>query len=170
MLRLLSLVDEHLAALESVLQKLEVRFIGSSVLILYEGDAGRLTEALNRHEEKRAAQAAAATTGLNGRQQRSTVEEGEEPDSEDDEDEEDDDEEESSTSSDDDSQDGTRTDARRARRCPPVTVKMIDFAHTRMVDGEGPDEGVLKGLKTLRGLIEQRKEDMAQTVFAMGGV
>ena len=35
-------------------------------------------------------------------------------------------------------------------------VKVIDFAHTRIVPGEGPDEGVLKGIDTTLDLLDQR--------------
>ena len=39
---------------------------------------------------------------------------------------------------------------------PPYIVKVIDFAHTRIVPGEGPDEGVLKGIDTTLDLLDQR--------------
>ncbi|BGP25346.1 arginine metabolism transcriptional control protein [Rhodotorula toruloides] len=33
-------------------------------------------------------------------------------------------------------------------------MRLIDFAHTRAAPGEGPDEGVLKGLQTVKALLE----------------
>ncbi|KAJ8508187.1 hypothetical protein ONZ45_g9532 [Pleurotus djamor] len=39
---------------------------------------------------------------------------------------------------------------------PPFVVKLIDFAHTRIVPGEGPDEGVLLGLNTILKLLDGR--------------
>jgi 1D-myo-inositol-tetrakisphosphate 5-kinase/inositol-polyphosphate multikinase len=45
---------------------------------------------------------------------------------------------------------------------PPVAVRLIDFAHTRPAPGQGPDEGVLKGLSTLIGLLEERAAFIAQ--------
>ncbi|KAH9915248.1 SAICAR synthase-like protein [Epithele typhae] len=39
---------------------------------------------------------------------------------------------------------------------PPYIVKLIDFAHTKIVPGEGPDEGVLKGVDTVLGLLDGR--------------
>lgn len=39
-------------------------------------------------------------------------------------------------------------------------VKMIDFAHARYLPGEGPDEGLLKGAKTVINLIEGRIEEL----------
>ncbi|KAG5639193.1 hypothetical protein H0H81_006097 [Sphagnurus paluster] len=38
----------------------------------------------------------------------------------------------------------------------PFCVKLVDFAHTRMAPGEGPDEGVLLGLDTMVKLLEGR--------------
>ena len=38
---------------------------------------------------------------------------------------------------------------------PPYIVQVIDFAHTRIVPGEGLDEGVLKGIDTALDLLNQ---------------
>lgn len=37
------------------------------------------------------------------------------------------------------------------------TLPLIDFAHTRLVPGRGPDTGVLLGVDTLIGLIHERR-------------
>ena len=39
---------------------------------------------------------------------------------------------------------------------PPFAVKLIDFAHTKMVPGEGQDEGVIRGINTIVKLLEKR--------------
>lgn len=39
---------------------------------------------------------------------------------------------------------------------PPYLVKLIDFAHTSLREGEGPDEGVLVGLDTVIKLLTGR--------------
>ena len=39
---------------------------------------------------------------------------------------------------------------------PPCLVKLIDFAHTMVVPGEGPDEGVLLGMDTTLKLLDGR--------------
>jgi len=39
---------------------------------------------------------------------------------------------------------------------PPYLVKLIDFAHTSVREGEGPDKGVLLGLDTVINLLEGR--------------
>ena len=43
---------------------------------------------------------------------------------------------------------------------PPFTVRLIDFAHAYAVPGQGPDEGVLKGLQTVIKLLEGRIEQV----------
>lgn len=154
------MVDQELEQLAAVLSKLEARFVGASILIIYEGDTERLGDALDRSEAKRARQALLAAEAPD----EDAYDEDEEEEEEDDEIEED-----SSTSSDDDEDDGARADARKARRCPPMTLKLIDFAHTGLVEGEGPDEGVLKGIKTLRDLVKGRMDTVTATVYTEGG-
>ncbi|KAJ7643935.1 hypothetical protein FB45DRAFT_861487 [Roridomyces roridus] len=61
--------------------------------------------------------------------------------------EEDEDEE---SDSDSDTTDGVRKPG------PPCDVRLIDFAHTRFVPGQGPDEGVLLGLRTVLALLDER--------------
>lgn len=43
-----------------------------------------------------------------------------------------------------------------ARPGLPCLVKVIDFAHTDVVTGEGPDEGVLLGIDTTLRLLDDR--------------
>lgn len=155
------MVDAELEQLENVISKLEARFIGASILIVYEGHAERLEDALDRWEAKKAREALIAAEAPPPAQDS------------DDEDEFGDDDGssiDSSTSSDDDEDDGAKADARRARRCPPMNLRMIDFAHTRLVEGEGADEGVLKGIRTLRGLVQNRAEQVRQKVYATSSV
>lgn len=45
---------------------------------------------------------------------------------------------------------------------PPYLIKLIDFAHTRIVPGIGPDEGVLKGVDTVLSLLNGRIEQVKQ--------
>lgn len=143
MLRVLSLVDKQLADLESVLAILEMRFVGASVLIVYEGDLARLEDALQQWEDRI--------------HQEDALKSEPEPDS----DEDDDDMYETDTESDElGDLDGEKEDAKMAKKCPPVTVKMIDFAHTWIAEGQGVDEGVLKGLRTLRGLVQGRMKEL----------
>jgi 1D-myo-inositol-tetrakisphosphate 5-kinase/inositol-polyphosphate multikinase len=139
MLRVLALIDKQLSDLEIVLQSLEMRFVGASVLIVYEGDLTRLEDALAQWESKI--------------HQQDPLEPLEE--------EEDDDLIESeSENEEEDDLDGTKEDEKMAKECPPVVVKMIDFAHTWIAEGQGVDEGVLKGLATLRSLIRGRKAEL----------
>ncbi|KAG6886361.1 hypothetical protein C0992_004389 [Termitomyces sp. T32_za158] len=56
---------------------------------------------------------------------------------------------------DDDEEDDDEEDVSK-RIGPPYVVKLIDFAHTRLTPGKGPDEGVLLGMNTLLKLIDRR--------------
>lgn len=46
-------------------------------------------------------------------------------------------------------------------QAPLCCLSLIDFAHTRLIDGAGPDEGVLKGIQTMIDLVRQRKDMIA---------
>ncbi|WVQ81572.1 hypothetical protein IAT38_003696 [Cryptococcus sp. DSM 104549] len=171
LLRLLALLSTELARLSAVLHALEIRFVGASVLIVYEGDEVRLGEALDRWEAKEARGKLRAAVGdegpEDGRERSAFSEDGSVSSlsgASDDCSSASDDDEDSS-----DDLDGTKQDARRARRCPPLTVKMIDFAHTWLVEGEGPDEGVLKGLGVLQGLVEGRRREVEEAIRAGAG-
>ena len=72
--------------------------------------------------------------------------------------EEDDEEEEDDEDEDEDEDNGKK------RPHPPYCVKLIDFAHTRIKPGEGPDEGVLLGLSTLLKLLDGRIEQVRNAV------
>jgi 1D-myo-inositol-tetrakisphosphate 5-kinase/inositol-polyphosphate multikinase len=143
-------VDAQLEQLESVLSQLEIRFVGGSVLIVYEADVQRLESALDRY-------AARVPTFASDQPDEQGV------DAQDDEDmgmsdlSSDDSDDDDDNDDDDDDDDGRKEDERIARKTPPVRVKMIDFAHTWLAQGEGPDQGVLLGFKTLRGLVKARK-------------
>ncbi|KAM6503252.1 Inositol polyphosphate kinase, partial [Amanita muscaria] len=43
---------------------------------------------------------------------------------------------------------------------PPYVVKLIDFAHTRLVPGKGPDQSVLTGIDTMIRLIDGRIKEL----------
>ncbi|GMK56645.1 hypothetical protein CspeluHIS016_0304850 [Cutaneotrichosporon spelunceum] len=136
--RLLAELDVELGRLEDVLSQIELRAVGASVLVVYEGDADRLAAAFDRFDRQRVTNAAKS---LNPEPEDSDEEE----------------EESESDSDDDEDDDGAAADARRASKCPPLVVRLIDFAHTWLEEGEGPDEGVLLGLRTLRGLVQGRR-------------
>lgn len=50
---------------------------------------------------------------------------------------------------------------------PPYSVHLIDFAHTRITPGEGPDQGVLTGIDTVLRLLDGRiKEVVTEETFS----
>lgn len=122
LMKLLSIADSELEHLTLVLQDLEVRIIGGSVLIVYEGDPGKLETPLKLYDVNRNS---SSTT------------------------------DHSETASNDADSDGDSDDSVEPDPLP-LTVTLIDFAHTRMVPGEGPDSGVLKGLNSLRHVLRER--------------
>jgi 1D-myo-inositol-tetrakisphosphate 5-kinase/inositol-polyphosphate multikinase len=127
---LLVKIAAELYAIRDAIAPIEMRMVGGSVLIVYEGDEDRARlglELLERQpgfEDERGEE--------NGRENSSDEDENE-------------DEDEDEGDSDDEDTIG-----------PPLRVKIIDFAHTRLTPGEGPDTGVLKGLDTLLRLVEER--------------
>ena len=65
---------------------------------------------------------------------------------------------------DDESDDGAEVDPEDGSKKPepkPFAIKIIDFAHTRLAPGEGPDEGALKGVRTTISLFEGRLAEVA---------
>ncbi|KAJ7677427.1 hypothetical protein B0H17DRAFT_944838 [Mycena rosella] len=66
----------------------------------------------------------------------------------------DDDEEEDEEDEDDDDDDDEDNSSKKPS--PPCDVRLIDFAHTRFVPEQGPDEGVLLGLQTVLRLLDER--------------
>lgn len=65
-------------------------------------------------------------------------------------------EEEDDEEDDDDDDDDEGAKKPRA----PYIVKLIDFAHTRIKPGEGPDQGVLLGFETVIRLLDGRIKEV----------
>jgi len=130
LLPVLKSIRRSVQEIRDVISAIEMRMVGGSLLIVYEGDWARAEMGVQWLAEQAAS--ATADEETNGG-------EDEEEDSEEDEDSEDESEDEESGGS-----------------KPPCVVKVIDFAHTRLKAGEGPDRGVLKGLETVLALLDGR--------------
>jgi len=50
----------------------------------------------------------------------------------------------------------TTEEVDRSKPGPPYRVRLIDFAHTRLLPGHGPDQRMLKGIDSLLALLEGR--------------
>ena len=109
--------------------------IGSSLLIVYEGDWDRAETGVQWLAKQ------SASSGGDGGDEEEIDEDTEVEGSEEDEESEEDSSDEESES--------------------PSVVRLIDFAHTRLKPGEGPDVGLLKGLDTLLGLLDGRIAELA---------
>ena len=68
--------------------------------------------------------------------------------------EEDDEEDEEDVDDDDDDDDEDESVSKRPG--PPFIAKLIDFAHTRLAPGEGPDQSLLFGIDTTLKLLDAR--------------
>lgn len=117
LLPIIQAIREDIAEIKEVFAGIDMRMVGGSLLIIYEGDIEK---------------AKAGVAWMD------TVEDDDEEAGEDNEEESDDEE------------------SKAIRPGPPYVVKLIDFAHTRITPGEGPDEGVLKGLQTVLTLLDER--------------
>ncbi|KAI6109109.1 SAICAR synthase-like protein [Pisolithus croceorrhizus] len=166
LLILLTRLLEALERLRAALASAEVRIVGGSILIIYEGDwasaekAARTSESVSLNGKT-----TASSEGLDGNERGAFDEEGE-------------DEEmitveidengqlilddvvaaspvaESFEENDDDDGDEDSEDEDEPRL---FKLSLIDFAHTRLVPGQGPDTGVLLGIDTLIRLIYERR-------------
>jgi 1D-myo-inositol-tetrakisphosphate 5-kinase/inositol-polyphosphate multikinase len=63
----------------------------------------------------------------------------------------------------DDEEDAEEEDEENTKPGLPCLVKLIDFAHTTVVAGEGPDEGVLLGMDTTLKLLDGRIAQIKDT-------
>lgn len=140
LLPILRAIRRSVQELRDVLNSIELRLIGSSLLIVYEGDWDHAEVGVQWLANR-----PASVTGEEGGWKEEEVCEDAEGDTE----EVEGSEVESEEGDDDDEEEDERSD------CPCV-VRLIDFAHTRLKLGQGPDLGVLKGLDTLLDLLDGR--------------
>jgi 1D-myo-inositol-tetrakisphosphate 5-kinase/inositol-polyphosphate multikinase len=149
LLALLTSIHGSLTDLRQSLSGAHVRMVGSSVLIIYEGDWER---------------AAAASGRGGGPGSLEDVESEEDEGVESDQIEVEVDEQgeiimESTPGG--SSASSTSTSSCTDPQPRLYTISLIDFAHTRVVPEEGPDQGVLTGMDTLIGLVDRRKKGVA---------
>jgi inositol-polyphosphate multikinase len=137
-LPILEAIRDIVEQIRDVLADIEIRMVGSSLLIVYEGDAARAEAGVKWLEKQ--------------------MEEAENDD--------DDDIAEVGEDQEDDSTDEEESDEEGRTRRPgaPFAVKIIDFAHTRLKPGAGPDKGVLAGFDTTIRLLEGRIEEVRALV------
>ena len=130
-------IRKSVRGIRDSLSSIELRMIGSSLLIVYEGDWERAKMGVqwlaeqpagmsSEEEEEKGEEMYEDTEGdVEGVEGWEGDEEGSEESSEE-------------------------------RSESPCVVRLIDFAHTRLLPGQGPDVGVLKGLESLLGLLDGR--------------
>jgi inositol-polyphosphate multikinase len=123
LLPIIKAIKEDIEDIRDSYAPLEIRMVGGSLLIVYEGDITRAKECIAWMEN--------------------TDAQGDEEDEDEDEDE-----------------------SKPKKPWFPHAVKLIDFAHTVMTPGQGPDEGVLKGFDTVVRLLEGRIKEIEEAVAA----
>ncbi|KAL4066136.1 hypothetical protein V8B97DRAFT_2068385 [Scleroderma yunnanense] len=146
LLVLLAHLVSGLERLRAALAEAEVRIVGGSVLILYEGDWARAEEAARTLQDPTSV---CDSVGIGPGEDSSLVE--------------DEDDEEVEVEIDESGQVifDTATDIDSDEEKPPprlATLSLIDFAHTRLAPGQGPDTGVLLGIDTLVRLVRERHD------------
>ena len=137
-------IRDDIKAKRGAFEQIHLRMPGESILIAYEADWARAEEALKAQEAGKQAtvieqSAAADSATLVQLDAEGDDESAAAADGDDDEAGDDDDDETSSS-----------------QLGPAYIVKLIDFAHTRLKPGEGPDEGALVGLNTILQLLDGR--------------
>ncbi|KAH7911881.1 hypothetical protein BJ138DRAFT_1125650 [Hygrophoropsis aurantiaca] len=135
-------IHQDIGRIKAAIEAIEIRLVGASLLIIYEGDRAKAEAG---QEALKLSGAAASESELED-----TAEE-EEIDIDDDEE------------TDDDSEDEEEESA------PLYQVKLIDFAHTRLVPGLQTDQGVMLGLQTTLELLSKRIEEVRQLAGNMEG-
>ncbi|QRV86897.1 inositol-hexakisphosphate kinase [Ceratobasidium sp. AG-Ba] len=121
LLKVLGSVHDKVLEIQQALAETEIRMVGGSLLIVWEGDPAALAKAIEAADS--------------GRDVMEEEDEGEEDE----------------------------LDENSRKPGPVCVVKLIDFAHTRLVPGEGPDEGVMTGVGTTLKLLENRIHELRKS-------
>ncbi|KDQ18560.1 hypothetical protein BOTBODRAFT_171381 [Botryobasidium botryosum FD-172 SS1] len=124
--RIIERITHDVRRIRDAVQATEMRMIGGSLLIIWEGDSETLEKAFEAWDERAA---------------------------------EDEDEDDNGSC---DNTTGGSTIKKPQKLGPPSLVKLVDFAQTQFAPGEGPDEGVLLGLKTTLDLLDGRLKEIRE--------
>ncbi|GAA5863957.1 hypothetical protein JCM3774_004432 [Rhodotorula dairenensis] len=150
LLPVLRTLIRQLEQLIQIWQTLEIRMRGGSLLVVVEGDPDALERAILRSAAATAPSSAAAAPRTSAQGLGSTPSSAHAAIStSSSSDHEDDDEDDAASVSTTDSDGNAKPET-----LLPFEMRLIDFAHTRSAEGEGPDEGVLLGLRTVQSLLE----------------
>lgn len=122
----------------------ELRMRSSSLLMIYEGDAEAFDAGVALEQEKIAAVVARAQAHM----EKGAREDQEGEDEDEDDEEGDDEDDEDFEDYEDDEEDGEVGQK-------VTDMRLIDFAHSTWTPGQGPDEGVVKGVKSALALFEK---------------
>ncbi|KAH7920680.1 SAICAR synthase-like protein [Leucogyrophana mollusca] len=142
LLPILVRLHKDIGRIKVTLEEIEMRLVGASLLIIYEGDwatTGSVEETWNAAGE-RVLEDEEDDADAEGVEDMETVND------------------DNSASDDEDSDDDEEGPG------PVYIVKLIDFAHTRLTPGLGPDKGVILGLRTVLGLLSERIKEVRELI------
>ncbi|KAJ3993003.1 hypothetical protein F5050DRAFT_1578515 [Lentinula boryana] len=151
LLPILRAIHNSLTHLHSILKDIEIRIIGGSLLVVWEGDQERAQEGVNWMKERERM--------IRERIKRDFGDDNDEEYYSDD----DDDDEDTAASQSLPSEPLPNREKPKRKPSAPYKIALIDFAHTRFVPGQGSDSGVLLGLETFAELIEDRIKEVEES-------
>lgn len=151
LLPILSAIARDVRAVRVALAGIEMRMVGGSLLVVYEAEWARAAAGVEW--------LAAHPDGV----EEDEDDDEDDQDEEEEEDQDDDEEEEEDQDEEEEEEEGVQEPG------PPYIVRLIDFAHTRLKPGEGPDAGVLQGVDTILGLLQGRLAEVQAAAEAEAG-
>ncbi|KAJ4499910.1 hypothetical protein C8R41DRAFT_753409 [Lentinula lateritia] len=139
LLPILRSIHTSLTHLHSIMKGVELRMVGGSLLVVWEGDEQRAREGVDDEDEENVSAHEPSPDGAGASTDETNIA----------------------------SKSKSKPSSKSHRRKPsaPHALSLIDFAHTRFVPGQGPDVGVLLGLDTFAELLQGRiieVEDIAE--------
>ncbi|KAG9763944.1 SAICAR synthase-like protein, partial [Aureobasidium melanogenum] len=137
---IISNIEEAVGSIEQIIANQESRMYSASLLFVYEGDPHVRKEALDFAIAQTAEDR--VSDGLLVKSQGGKREESEELDEEDDDD--------------DDDEEDEQADPKL------FDIKMIDFAHAEWTPGQGPDENMLVGIRSVRKVLKNLMKQVSR--------
>ncbi|KAJ3759195.1 hypothetical protein EV360DRAFT_42352 [Lentinula raphanica] len=132
LLPILQAIHTSVKHLHTIMKEIEIRMVGGSLLVVWEGDQERAQEAFDDTSYPDPSEASKKFSNSNGSRQQSSK------------------------------PSQLSREKPKRKPSAPYTISLIDFAHTRFVPGQGPDVGVLLGLDTFAGLLEGRIREVEE--------
>ena len=154
-----------MAELEQIgeaMRRTEMRMVGGSLLVIYEAHWDTLRQSLLAWSQDVSDEGEDNTDVDADAEADAEIDTGAEADGELDADAEGDVEADADAEADGGDDDAEGSDDNDDKLGPPYLIKLIDFGHTKLSPGKGPDTGVLLGLDTTISLLKNRLDEIAR--------